>query len=225
MKKNYWKIIFLVILAGNIVGIQIPNEMLEKITKPLLMPILAIYFLLHVKQIKVNLKTWILSALFFSWAGDILLMFQENDSNFFLFGLSAFLLAHVFYIVFFYGIRIKEKIKINLWLLMAVLSYYAALIFLLFPHLGDMKLPVMVYGIVISSMFMLAMHMLFIKNKMAGKWMMFGALLFVMSDSLLAINKFYQSFEMAGMIIILTYGLAQLFIVSGAMKYIRSGNE
>jgi len=63
--------------------------------------------------------------------------------------------------------------------------------------------------------------MLWIKNKMAGRWMMTGALLFVISDSVLAINKFYQSFEMAGVIIMLTYGLAQLFIVQGAIKYIR----
>jgi hypothetical protein len=44
-------------------------------------------------------------------------------------------------------------------------------------------------------------------------------------DSVLAINKFYQSFEEAGMIIMLTYGLAQLFIVQGAVKYIRGANK
>ena len=103
--------------------------------------------------------------------------------------------------------------------------YYGGLISLLFQHLTDMKVPVMVYGIVISWMFMQAMHMLFIKNKAAGKWMMSGALLFVMSDSLLAINKFYQPFELAGIIIILTYGLAQLFIVEGASRHIHSVNS
>ena len=45
-----------------------------------------------------------------------------------------------------------------------------------------------------------------------------GALLFVISDSVLAINKFYQPFEVAGVIIMLTYGLAQLFIVEGAFS-------
>jgi uncharacterized membrane protein YhhN len=50
--------------------------------------------------------------------------------------------------------------------------------------------------------------------------MMTGALLFVVSDSTLAINKFYQSFEIAGVVIMLTYGLAQLFIVEGANRYI-----
>jgi uncharacterized membrane protein YhhN len=96
------------------------------------------------------------------------------------------------------------------------------LIILLSPYLGDMKLPVRIYGIVISFMFMLAMHMLFIKNKTAGRFMMTGALLFVISDSVLAINKFYQPFEAAGMVIMLTYGLAQLFIVEGSIRYMTS---
>jgi uncharacterized membrane protein YhhN len=51
--------------------------------------------------------------------------------------------------------------------------------------------------------------------------MMLGAVLFVVSDSLLAINKFYSSFELAGVLIMLTYGMAQLLIVTGAINYIR----
>jgi uncharacterized membrane protein YhhN len=85
-----------------------------------------------------------------------------------------------------------------------------------------MKLPVRIYAVVISFMFMLAMHMLFIKNKTTGLWMMAGAFLFVVSDSLLAINKFFQPFEMAGFFVISTYGLAQLFITEGAIRYISS---
>ncbi len=65
------------------------------------------------------------------------------------------------------------------------------------------------------------MHMLFIKNKLAGKLMMIGAVFFLLSDSLLAINKFYRPFELAGILVMLTYGLAQLFITEGAIRYIR----
>jgi len=49
--------------------------------------------------------------------------------------------------------------------------------------------------------------------------------LFVISDSVLAINKFYQPFEAANVIIMLTYGLAQLFIVTGAIRYLQSVNS
>lgn len=110
-------------------------------------------------------------------------------------------------------------------MLVAVVLYYASLISWLSPYLGKMKLPVRVYGVVISFMLLLAMHMLYMKNKAAGKWMLAGAALFVLSDSILAINKFYFSFETADIFIMLTYGLAQLFIIEGAVLYIRQENS
>jgi uncharacterized membrane protein YhhN len=220
MKKT-WLILFAAALGAYIAGIQLSNQTIQYISKPLLMPLLAIYFITSVSGIASNLKTWVIAALFFSWAGDVLLMFEEKDKLFFMLGLSAFLFAHIFYIILFHKIRVKEAVKGDPWLMVVVVVYYGALIALLSPFLGEMKWPVRVYGIVISFMFMLAMHMLFIRNKMAGKWMMAGALLFVISDSALAINKFYQPFEGAGIVIIVTYGLAQLFIVQGAVKYIR----
>ncbi|MEI9908514.1 MAG: lysoplasmalogenase family protein [Bacteroidota bacterium] len=69
---------------------------------------------------------------------------------------------------FLHLIRVKENVRGNAWLLLIVVVYYVALIMLLSPYLDDMKLPVRVYGIVISFMFLLAMHMFFIKNKIAG---------------------------------------------------------
>jgi uncharacterized membrane protein YhhN len=221
MKKSFWLILFLAVLVANLADRQFNNGELEYYFKPLLIPLLVSYFISQTNTIVTGLNKWILLALFFSWAGDVLLMFEPKDKIFFLLGLSSFLIAHIFYIVFFHFVRVREKIKGNPWLLVVVVIYYAVLINFLSPYLADMKIPVLVYGIVISVMLMMAMHMLFIKNNPAGKWMMIGALMFVMSDSILAINKFYQSFETAGILIMLTYGLAQLFIVEGAIKYLR----
>ena len=221
MKKSYWIITYSVVLAVHLAGIYLNNETLQVFSKPLLVILLIIYFLLQTRIWNDALKKWILAALFFSWVGDVLLMFQGEDQLFFLLGLSSFLIAHIFYIVFFHNIRLRENIKSSWLLLFIVVVYYAVLITMLSPYLGAMKLPVRVYGIFISFMFLLAMHMLFIKNKPAGLLMMIGALFFVVSDSILAINKFYQSFESAGITIMLTYGLAQLFITEGAIRYIR----
>jgi uncharacterized membrane protein YhhN len=222
MKKQTWLVSFIVILAVHLTGIVFKNQLVEYVSKPVIVALLVFYFLSQTIKTISGLKKWILFALFFSLAGDIFLLFQQNDQLFFLLGLSAFLIAHIFYIVFFHWVRVKENVKGNPWLLVIVVIYYAALMTILSPHLEDMKLPVRIYGIVISFMFMLAMHTLFIKNKMAGRWMMIGALLFVISDSALAINKFYQPFESANVLIMLTYGMAQLFIVEGASKYITS---
>ena len=225
MKKRPWLIAFIVVFIAHLTGIFLQNKIPEMVSKPLLIPLLAGYFIAGTGVVATDLKKWIVVALFFSWAGDVLLMFVPRNELCFLMGLSSFLLAHIFYIVFFHKVRLKEAVKSNPWLLVLVVIYYAALISWLSPYLGEMKLPVRIYGIVISFMFMLAMHMLFIKNKTAGKWMMVGALLFVISDSLLAINKFYQPFTLANIAIMLTYGLAQLFIVQGAINYINSGDK
>ena len=111
-------------------------------------------------------------------------------------------------------------VKCKIFLLLPVLVYYAILMTVLSPWLGDMKLPVRVYGVVICFMLMLALHMPYIQDKKAGLLMMSGALLFVLSDSVLAMNKFYKPFKEADIIIMITYGIAQLSIVQGAIKYI-----
>jgi uncharacterized membrane protein YhhN len=219
MKEKHWIFLFFIVLAGHIAGIQWHINLLEKLCKPLIITALIGYFNFRMNHIVKGYAKWILAALLFSLAGDILLMFQERNSLFFLLGLSAFLLAHIFYILFFHQVRTAEQIKINIYLPGIVAAYYAILIYILLPHLQEMKVPVLVYGIVISIMFLLAMHMLFIKNTGAGKWMMAGALLFVISDSVLAINKFYQPFEAAVLIIMVTYGTAQFLIVKGAADY------
>lgn len=225
MKNYWWVILFITALAAETIAVGLQNHPVQLFCKPLLMILLGLYFISGTRELISKLKKWVILALFFSWAGDILLLFQDREKLFFLLGLSAFLVAHLFYIVFFHSIRVKEKIRSNYWLLLIVVIYYAILLSILSPYLADMKLPVRIYGIVISFMFMLAMHMLFIKHKAGGVLMMAGALLFVISDSLLAFNKFYQPFEIAGVLIMVTYGLAQLFIVEGAIRYIRSADS
>jgi len=220
MKKQAWIVLFSIALVANIVAGALRSQLLDYVSKPLIVIAVAAYFLSQTNEIKSSLKTWIMSALFFSWTGDILLLFQQKDSSFFLMGLSSFLVAHIFYIIFFHQVRMAEKIKRVAWPAVLVIIYYGALITLLSPYLGDMKLPVRIYGLVISFMFMLALNMLFLDNKKAGQWMMQGALLFIISDSILAINKFYRASEIAGPVIMLTYGLAQFFIIEGARRYI-----
>lgn len=221
MRKNNWLFLFVIVLVIHLLGILISEKTMQLISKPLIVPVLIGYFFTSSKKAGASgFAIWILLALFFSWVGDILLMFQEGNSVFFLLGLSAFLLAHICYIVFFHRVRLREAIAGKGLLLVIVVIYYGALLSFLSPYLGEMKLPVKIYGVVISFMFMLAMHMAFLKNKTAGWLMLAGSLLFIISDSVLAINKFYEAFEGAGFIIMFTYGLAQLFITAGAIRYI-----
>jgi uncharacterized membrane protein YhhN len=220
MKKQ--GIFFFLIILAELVAVAIHNRIAEFVFKPLIVIWLLGWFVLQTTAIRSPLKKWIILALLLSWAGDVLLMFQDDNSLFFLTGLSSFLLAHLFYILFFHFVRIKENVAGRWLFLMIVIAYCVGIIFILSPHLGDMVWPVRIYAAVISCMFMLAMHMLFIKNKRAGQDMMIGAMLFIISDSLLAINKFYYPFQLAGIFVMATYGLAQFFITYGAIRYLSS---
>ncbi len=134
MRKKYWVNIFLFVLIVNLAGGSIANSAMQNISKPLLMPLL-IGWLLYSGIRNVTKRNWIILALFFSWLGDVLLMFQEKDALFFILGLSAFLIAHLFYIVFFFIINRKEKLKLNWLLIIVVAAYYFALLTILFPQL------------------------------------------------------------------------------------------
>lgn len=224
MKKSQI-LIFLLLLIADLTVVYLDLEAGEVFCKPLLCIWLLACFALQTRTLHSDLKKWFILALVFSWLGDVLLLFVRDHSMFFLLGLSAFLVAHIFYILFFHFVRVRERIKSRWWLVLPVAVYYGLLIALLNPYLGDMLFPVRIYGIVISFMLMLALHMTYIKNRQAGMLMLLGAVLFVLSDSILAINKFYQPFKSAGLFIMLTYGLAQLFLTIGAIHYLISAAD
>lgn len=221
MKLRSLAAVFAVVLVIHLLALWVDWLMIAQITKPLLMITIAAYFMAAVKG-NSRLKIFILLALLFSWLGDVLLMFQSRDSLFFLLGLSSFLVAHLFYIFFFDKIRKQENLKSRIWTLLVIAVYYSVLITILNPWLGEMKFPVRVYGLVISFMLMLALHMFYLENKPAGKYMAAGAILFVISDSVLAVNKFFRPLPQADVVIMLTYALAQFSMVHGAYLFLSS---
>ena len=225
MNKKFWIILYLAVLAADLFTVYTNNETLRYITKPLLMPLLIVLFISQTTGFNSSLKKWIVLALVFSWAGDVLLMFESTNGNFFIFGLVGFLIAHIFYILFYENVIRKEGLRKNYWWFLPVILYYIALIYFLSPKLGDMKFAVRIYGIVISYMLIQALQTGRIKNMTAATLMIGGAVLFITSDSILAINKFYESFAYAGIAIMLTYGIAQLLITLGAVKYISSASK
>ena len=225
MNKKFWIILYLAVLAADLFAVYTNNETLRYITKPLLMPLLIVLFIFQTTGFNSSLKKWIVLALAFSWAGDVLLIFESTNGNFFIFGLVAFLIGHIFYILFFENVIRKEGLRKNYWWFLPVIVYYIALIYFLSPKLGDMRLPVRIYGIVISYMLIQALQTGRIKNMAAATLMIGGAVLFITSDSILAVNKFYESFAYAGIAIMLTYGIAQLLITLGAVKYISSASK
>lgn len=224
MRNSTWPIIFLVVLAAHLLSIQQQYILVASCTKPLLLLSLIAWFIKSTPGIKGSFKNIILAALCFSLAGDVWLIFEKSNPSFFIFGLICFLAAHVFYTLAFNRIRSDNAVAVKWWLAIFVAAFYFSLMYILFAHLGDMKIPVLIYGAVISIMLFIAMHFFFIKKR-GSTLVVIGALLFFTSDFLLAINKFYSSFTNAGMYIMLTYAFAQYYIVKGIIQYLETENK
>jgi len=102
--------------------------------------------------------------------------------------------------------------------LIFVAAYCSALLYLLMPSLGELKLPVIIYAVVIGIMVLSSLHAYRSLPKEAGKYIVCGAICFIMSDTLLAIDRFYKPLQYAGVAIMLTYCMAQFLIAKGFIK-------
>lgn len=90
------------------------------------------------------------------------------------------------------------------------------------PKLGDLYAPVVVYMIVIATMFSSAMMISSNTNtkRYGVNYFVPGAALFVLSDSVLSLNIFAYKNVFLGVIVMFTYGFAQFFLAKGFKCYL-----
>ena len=222
LNKNTGLLItFLVVSAIHLIGIIIKQPLLADITKVLLMPLLLGYVIAlpNRKFIGFNL---LVIAILFCWAGDVLLMFTENNELFFLLGLASFLIGHIFYMLTFNKMADKNSIGKPLQPLFYLipLLFALSLLIVLFPNLGEMKVPVIAYATVISLMCVAAMRRWQRTDTPSFITVLTGAVLFIFSDALIAINKFHTPFNLASLLIMITYIAAQYLIITGLLKHV-----
>ena len=185
--------------------------------KPVLIPFLmiAVWYAPNFASKKI-----LISALLFSWIGDIILLFADRAEIYFIIGLVSFLVSHLVYILLFTKQIKRENKKTTavFWIgITAIIIYLMMMLFLLIPTLGNLKIPVFVYALVLSTMLLFAFKGFFLWDKKAAWSILIGAVIFVASDSILAFDKFYQKLEMSSLLIMTTYLLAQFFIVRGVL--------
>ncbi len=219
MKHRWLLYLFVINLLAELIALYYGLGYLQNITKPLLMIIMGLLVLLQ-PIIGKRIKVLLLFAIIFSLGGDVFLLFDQSGGPTFILGLLSFLVAHLFYIVLFLHIKKSQlpQRSWNPWIISSLLLYVAVLFYILSPNLGELKIPVVIYALVLSAMLITAIHAFHFTNN-NGKWVITGAFLFVISDSLLAINKFYTPFAFAGLAIISTYALAQFLIITGVTKF------
>lgn len=214
--SNYLKI-FAGISVFYLILLFIGQDEIAWYLKPILLP-----FLILETYSSENFKTknLLLSALAFSWIGDIILMFADKSELYFIFGLVSFLIAHIIFILLFTK-QEKENTTTNklFWVGLIIVGIYLfGMLSLLYPSLGDLKIPVTVYAITISTMLLMAIKGYFNWSKPSNLTVLLGALIFVSSDSILAINKFHSELPKSGFLIMITYIVAQFLITKGILN-------
>ncbi len=151
-------------------------------------------------------RGWILAGLGSSMLGDVFLMLRPKR---FIEGLASFLAAHVFYIIAFLS---TMTYHLHFGTLLPFFLYALFMMRTLAPYLEKMRLPVFLYIVVVTIMAALAAERFIGVGGGKALSALVGALLFVVSDSVLAAHRFVKKFPAAQAIILSSYFAAQLFI-------------
>ncbi len=157
-------------------------------------------------------KGYVGAGLLLSGLGDVMLELPDG----FVPGLLAFLLGHVAYVLGFWGRAPEPRLLLGV----PFAAYAAAMVAVLYPGLGDLVAPVGVYGVVLGAMAWRAACLRGRAPDADAHLALVGALLFVASDTCLAVNKFLAPFPGAGPLILATYWAGQLGIAAstGALR-------
>ena len=205
--RNILSWAFFAVASLDIIAVGLRLPAMETIFKPLiLLSLMLLYFMSSEKR-----NGFYLAALIFSFLGDVFLL---DKKDFFLFGVGSFLIAQLLFIV----VVRKNPPQLtwrSFWLAaLPFLIYLILLMSLLFPSLGEMRTPVLVYGIVISLFGITALQAHVLRRDAASRTLLIGVVLFILSDSMIAINKFLEPHMVYPVAIMLTYVLAQYLIYS-----------
>ena len=219
MSKLKFILPFFVVASLELLGHLLGIDEINRVTKPLLMPTLIFYF---VKRVPVTpLNRFIILALFFSFLGDTLLMLIPRSESFFMAGIGSFFITHVVYIIInMNAISHGERgLKLQ-WQDLIFVVFGLGVFSLINKDLGALYAPVLMYTVVICLMAVTARQRWKKVDDYSFKLVMIGSVLFIISDSLLALNKFYKPFDSADFFVMLTYIAAQFLIVQGLIGFI-----
>jgi uncharacterized membrane protein YhhN len=216
--------------AGTIVGEVADRHGWVYVFKPLMMLVLSSWFYFSTRRFGDRFTLLIQAGLFFSLVGDVALMVQHLDDFNFLIGLAAFLLAQLCYaIAFLHNVFDTGSLRPP-WLPLFITSLLVAYGYFFSGRLlavveETIRIPIGVYTIAITLMGIAASFRFARTYLRSFLLVLGGALFFILSDSLLAVNRFIWPFQASSWAIILTYAIAQLLIVLGTMAHVLDPDE
>jgi uncharacterized membrane protein YhhN len=180
---------------------------LRRVTKPALMPLLAAYVATADPPEADTARRWTIAGLLLSGVGDVALLGDGDEA--FAVGLGSFLAAHGCYLAALTNTAEAGYLRRRPWLAAPYGVGAAALLAVLLPRAGRMRVPVAVYSAALAAMALLAVDTG--RPALAG-----GGTAFLVSDALLAVDRFTTAdIPAADGLVMATYTLAQALIAAG----------
>ncbi len=220
MKRSAFLFLFILMSVADLMAVSLDLRGLEILSKPLIVLFLIGYYVSSASR----RSTIFILALIFCSLGDTVLLFESVGEAVMVYGLLTFLIAHGLFIFAFRRhcfakptseLANPQKMRIAFPVILAG----TGLCVVLYPGLGGLKIPVMIYALVLTGMVVSAVFRLGLTNNKSF-WLVFsGAALFMTSDSILAINKFLNPLAHAPLWIMVTYCVAQFLIVEGILQH------
>lgn len=223
MKKSVFTFIFAISVIGVFAGILLHIKWLDYLFKPLIMISIGGYFLLNSKNLDKNLVKIAMFAFLFSLLGDSFLMISGQKEIFFMLGLASFFIAQVSYIFLFKRTIIfsgKEPyLRKNLLFLIVYILYGSGIYVMLFNQLEIvLKIAVFVYMLSLLGMSVMALNRYKTVSLASFLFVFIGSVLFVISDTLIALDKFLIQIPNDRIFVMSTYIAAQYLIMRGVLK-------
>jgi len=179
---------------------------LVKLLPMILLIILAVKTLGSTKDCR-----FFILGLVFSAGGDFILDYDRQ--NWFIFGLGAFFIAHLFYLASLKPWVKSLKQPQYLAIFSLYIGYGAGMLWLLFDGLGPLFIPVVAYMSIL-----LLMALATVLSKKSNTWLIMGGISFVLSDSLIGFDKFYMPIENVHIAIMVSYYFAQFSLFIGFLS-------
>jgi len=202
---NGLTILFFIVSILDIIGVASNSLWIQLLCKPLIISSLMALYYYSVKE----RNNWYLLALFFSLLGDIFLL---DKNGYFLLGIGSFLITQIIFIKIITGQLKQSNISQRIRSFLPFALYFIVLILVLKENLNEFLLPVIIYGITISIFGMVSLLNYLIYKTKKSMVLLIGATLFIVSDSMIALNKFHEPKIMYPVAIMITYILAQYLI-------------
>tara|TARA_R110002049_G_scaffold143647_6_gene305851 strand:+ start:87 stop:788 length:702 start_codon:yes stop_codon:yes gene_type:complete len=215
-EKRFSILFFAILLIDILVKLYCAAFPYRYISKPIVLFILFLYYYINNKERKKKKKLWVIIALTSFFIGDILII---NHTNIIFLGASLFCFSVA---KIFLSFRFSHKADFNIVRLVPfsiiIFAYTVFIVSLLYDSLGAFFVPALFSFFLSLLLFQFAFLRKGVFDKVSYLYVFIGVILFIISESLMAIKTFKTDILLQDFLIMFLYGLALYLITVGIVK-------